>query len=91
MSIHKGDIGAVIAIDVGEDLDLADEVKVYVKKPYSASSVEWTNSVDGQEVSCTTADGDLSVAGTYRFQVWADLGSWSGYSSITTLEVEDNL
>jgi len=91
MSIHKGDIGTVITIDAGEDLTSADDVKVYVRKPRASSTVEWSPTVSGSDVIVTTTDGDLSEAGTYKIQVWADLTTWSGYSEIMTLEVEDNI
>lgn len=93
MPVQVGDIGTLVSVDLGEDISEATEVRLFVDKPFDASRAEWSASVSagGTAVEHLAVAGDFSIAGTYRLQVWVNLGSWSGYSTKASLNVSPSM
>ena len=84
MAMCVGDIGTVISVDSGIALAGA-AVKILAKAP-GQDAVIWDAEVNGNSAEYTTEAGDLSHAGRWYFQIYADFGSgeWKGCGKPTS-------
>lgn len=82
---YVGDIGTELIVDTCEDLSTATSVKLMVWKPGATTATVWVGSVYDTThiryvVQAVTGGSDLSVAGLYKVQAWAQMpsGTWRG-------------
>lgn len=97
--IFVGDIDTVIEITVKEDdavvdISFATTKDITLQRPDLTTVVKdgvfTTDGVNGK-IKFVTADGDISMHGEYSVQIYTVLPAWSGYSTIGTFEVYENL
>jgi len=89
--IFKGDIGTKIKLNAGTDISNATVCKIKYRKPGGATG-EWDAIIEDTNYAYyVIQDGDLDVAGTWKIQLYIDLGSWKGYGSIVGFMVRDTL
>ena len=89
-TIFTGDIGTVIQLDVGDDVDAtaADSVAIKFLKPNRVAG-SWTATASTQYVQYTLQSGDVDVPGVWTFQSYvAGLGGWTGHGDKVQQTVE---
>ena len=86
---HKGDIGTVIKIDVGENISSATVRKIKYKKPATGTIGEWTAAASGTTAIAytTTAAADLNEIGTWQLQGYIEMPAWKGHTTKPLMEV----
>ena len=90
---HKGDIGTLIKIDLGEDISAATVLKIKYRKP-SGTVGQWDAVIYGTTAVAfiTTLITDLNEAGPWVLQAYVEIPTpWSGHSTVTAMEVLDVL
>lgn len=82
---HKGDIGTIIKIDLGEDISTATVRKIKYRKP-DGTMGEWTAAAHGTTAVkyTTTAVADLNQVGRWKFQAYIEMPDWKGHSTMAT-------
>ena len=104
-SLRKGDVGTFLRWTVSEDGSPVDVSGATVKqlkllKPDGTqltktlvNSTKSTDKKDGTDgrVEYVTVAGDVSAKGTYKWQLFFNLASWSGNSWQGSFTVEDVL
>ena len=83
MKIYKGDVGTIIKLDTGNDLNSATTTKIKWKDP-DGQTGEWiadieTPAADGY-ISYKITNGDLNKKGTWKVQSYVefDTDHWLG-------------
>lgn len=86
VKIYKDSIGVQIILDTKEDLTLADEVSIKVKKP-GGTAVGWVGAVyQVTKIKYVTEEDDLDLAGDYKLQAYVDFPDWKGRGGNSHLE-----
>jgi hypothetical protein len=96
MSLHVGDIGAVIRLTVYEDgspknISSAVPKQLKIRKPDGSVTTKTASfSTDGTngQLQCVTDISDLDQEGRYTVSAYMTIGSWTGYTSPATFSVE---
>lgn len=105
ISIRKGDVGTVLRWTISEngnpvDVSAATVKQLKLVKPDGtqltkplANSTKSSDKKDGTDgrVEYITVVGDVSLKGTYKWQLFFNLASWNGNSWQGTFIVEDTL
>lgn len=87
--IYVGDVGTEILIDLQEDISMATDHILFVKKP-DGSFVQWIAEVhDGQYLKYVCQEGDLDHKGTYKIQPKISIAGWSGLGETVSFKVYD--
>jgi len=85
--IFVGDIGTEIILDAGEDISSQTTLEVQYIKP-SGTTGEWTASVYNTNFAkYTTIADDIDEDGIWRFRIYVELISWTGYGEEDSIEV----
>lgn len=85
--VYAGDIGTLIDVDLGEDITLATNISLSVKKP-DGKVVTWSPSLQGTTaLRYVLQAGDVDLAGIYFIQPKLTLGTWSGSATAIQLTV----
>lgn len=92
-SVHVGDIGTAITVDLGVDISSATELKFVLMRPTSTNRimVKEPTSSDDTSVTYRTVDGDITVSGDYSVQIYYEDSAWSGYSTVVSFPVETRI
>ena len=86
--IYVGDIGTEILIDMQEDISMATEHDLLVKKP-DGSIVEWPATTINNNLKYICKGGDLDQKGTYKIQPKIKVNGWSGLGETVSFQVYD--
>lgn len=91
-SVFSGDIGLQLQITFSDqDLSTASGLAIKYKNP-NGTTGSWSATLVGTDtLQYTTSSGDLSVAGTWTLQGYAELPTWSGYSDKDFIHVKENI
>jgi len=76
------------------DISSATTKQIIIKPPIGDNITKTaTFSSDGTDgkLRCVTVDDDLGIAGNYQTQAYVELINFTGFSSITSFQVVDNL
>jgi hypothetical protein len=87
MAVNAGDIGTIIEIETGQDLEGATALEIRYRKPDGSVGAWDALPYQTTKAQYTTLEGDIDIAGEWRFQVYAELAEWSGTSTIVSLTV----
>ena len=80
-------IGISIHVETGENISLASELVLRVKKP-DGTIVNWAGSLEGlTKIKYTVVSGDLDQAGIYYLQAYVKLASWTGLGETTNFTI----
>jgi len=91
VEVFQGDIGTKIILNAGQDISSATVLKIKYIKPDNTTG-EWAAVLECTDsVSYITQTGDLDVPGTWRVQLYVDLGSWKGSGSIVRFGVHEKI
>jgi len=93
MSLHKGDIGAVIRLTTDLDISGASALSVKYRKP-SGTTGSWTGTLNGtNNLQYTTTDADdLDEAGDWSFQgLVTGVSGWTGHTTEKTATILDTI
>ena len=97
-NIHAGDVGAVIKVNLGEDITGATLLKIIMKRPVYTDGYKSRDYVvktavveDDTSAVYTTVEGDLPTDGQYEVQVYYADADWQGYSTIGRFSVDRRL
>lgn len=72
--VYINEVGKILKLDTGINVDAATSQSVYVNKP-DGTVASWDGSiVDSNYVQHTTEAGDLDQSGTYRVQAVVTVG-----------------
>ena len=87
---YLNDIGTLIDLDTGEDISSATVQRIKYRKPSGATGY-WVGVIgtDTTSVEYTTIDGDLDEIGTWTTQVYIEMPTWKGHSTMITFKVVD--
>lgn len=89
--IYVGSVGVRIDVRLQEDLSQAANMAYHVRRP-DGLDVVWMPIVlasDNQGLSYTTKPGDIGLAGTYKMQVYLQLGDWAGLTETVQFQVHE--
>ena len=86
--IFKGQT-VTLELDTGRDLTGWEGFILYKKA--NGNEGEWTGSISGTTVSYDIAEGDIDVAGVWKVQAKATLGTEREYGKIQVLEFRTHL
>ena len=76
--LYIGSVGAIIRVDVGQNITGATATELHVKKPDGTTAV-WSAAIaDENYLEHTVQAGDFDQAGIYRLQSAFALGGWVG-------------
>jgi len=85
--IFVGDIGTEIICNAETDISTQTTLKIQYIKPSGATG-EWdANVYNTNYAKYTTVQGDIDEAGVWKFRIYVELPSWSGYGTVDTIEV----
>ena len=98
-NIQVNAINLIVELEIREgysalDISSASTKQIIIKKPDDSVITNTTGfSTDGKDglIYYKTVTGDLSVSGTYEVQGYIVMATFTGYSTINTFEVYDNL
>ncbi|MBF0121158.1 MAG: hypothetical protein HQK79_20185 [Desulfobacterales bacterium] len=91
--IYAGDIGTEILIDMQEDISMATNIKLHVKRPSSKDNnnlgiVFWRPEIySNRYLKYIIKDGDLDIPGEYKIQPELTLLGWSGFGKTVKFKV----
>jgi len=86
-NIFRGQGYAYIELDTGEDLATVNDLKILAQKP-DKSKVEYTGTVSNTTmVKYEFANGDLDLAGIWRFQAYFTVAGRKCYGDIVMEEI----
>lgn len=86
MNYFDGDVGTEVKIKVDRNPYSASVLEFRVLKPSGVVAVWLPTVVDTTHIHYFTVAGDLEV-GTYKLQVYAEIGVWKGLSSTVTFAI----
>ncbi|MDQ3007191.1 MAG: BppU family phage baseplate upper protein [Chloroflexota bacterium] len=98
-NIQVGAIGLVITLTIMEDgaavnISSAATRKIKIRKPdgtvLEKDAAFTTNGSDGK-LTYTTVSGDIDQVGQYKVQAYVEMSSFTGHSTIRTLDAKNNL
>lgn len=88
---HTGDSMTVVRFNLQEDISDAIDVKLLLSKPGAAGPIVYDATVDGTYVVAVLPTAALDTAGTCLIQVYVELPSWSGYSTVVAHRISKSL
>ena len=87
--IYTDDVGTLISLDTGlsaSTLATATTKEIRTLRP-DGTIVTWAGTVNASKVEYVTKAGDLSLAGTYKMQVYLVLPGWTGRGDTVSMKV----
>lgn len=85
--IFVGDIGTEIILDAGEDISSETTLNIQYIKP-SGTTGEWAADVyNTNYAKYTTLVDDIDEDGIWRFRIYVELTSWTGYGEEDSIMV----
>jgi hypothetical protein len=88
MSLFKGQSLLTLTVDTGyKDVASATVTKILYEKP-NRKKGEFEAIVDGTKLSYDVQNGDIDVAGMWKFQAYIEVGGLKGYGDIVIYNFE---
>lgn len=92
-------IGLILEFDVQDDgaqiqVSTASVLKLRIKNPSGDvlnPTATYVIDVDGERVQYTTILDDIKEEGLHEIQVYMEIGSWTGFSSVVKIYANPNL
>lgn len=90
---YVGEENTLFFIDAGVDVSLATRAVIYILRPdgtkLKKDAVLTTYNGSPDWVYFVVDKSDFNQEGTYRGQVWLEIGSWSGWGKPFTISVKE--
>jgi hypothetical protein len=89
--VYVDDLGTLIQLDVGEDINTASTIEIKVKEP-DGTEVTWSateSSGDSNVIEHTIVAEDIDQPGSYLLQAHIVLGTWTGVGETAQLQVHE--
>jgi hypothetical protein len=84
---YVDDVGTVVLVDTGSDIQTATTTNLLVKKP-DGTEVTWTGTLSGTDsITYTIVADDFDQAGTYSLQSYVETAAWQGSGETVTFIV----
>jgi len=88
--VFVGDVGTQLLLDCGQDVSASTVRKIRYLKPDGTSGYWDADLDDGLEkIYCYFQAEDIDLSGTWKFQSYLEMPTWTGHGQIAVLKVYD--
>lgn len=89
-AVFVGDIGTRLMLDCGQDVSSSTVRKIRYLKPDGTSDY-WNAQLDNglEAIYYDFVEDDIDLSGTWKFQSYLEMPTWTGHGEIAVLKVYD--